>query len=80
MVHYFRHTVLRALHHHTATEHTTEVSTLDSIHQTTGIDWQYAILFPVTSSRIGVNRTVRFKEVWDRRILKERIDVISCQG
>ena len=57
------HTVLSTLHHHAATEHTAEVSTLDGIHQTTCIDRQDTILFPITGFRIGVNRTVRFKEV-----------------
>ena len=42
-----RHTVLGALHHHTATEHTAEVSTLDGVHRTAGIDWQHTILLPI---------------------------------
>ena len=42
-----RHTVLGALHHHTTTKHTAEVSTLDGVHRTAGIDWQHTILFPI---------------------------------
>ena len=35
---FLRHTVLSTLHHHSTTENTAQVSTLDTIHQTTGID------------------------------------------
>ena len=42
-----RHTVLGALHHHTATEHTAEVSTLDGVHRTAGIDRQHTVFFPI---------------------------------
>ena len=75
-----RHTVLRPLHHHTATEHAAEVSTLDGIHQTTGIDRQHTVLLPVTSFRVCVNRAVSLKEVRVRRTFKQRVDIISRQG
>ena len=37
VVHNLRHTVLSTLHHHTTTENTAEVSTLDGVHDTSGI-------------------------------------------
>ena len=43
---HFRHTVLSASHHHTATEDAAEVGTLDTVHQTTGIDGQYTAFLP----------------------------------
>ena len=48
VIHYLWHTVLGTLHHHTATEHATEVGTLDSIQDTTGIDGAHTILFPIS--------------------------------
>ena len=49
-----RHTVLCALHHHTAAEDAAEVGTLDAVHQTTGIDGQHAALFPIACIGIGL--------------------------
>ena len=41
-----RHTVLSTLHHHTTAKDTTEVGTLDGVHDTTGIDGHHTILLP----------------------------------
>ena len=43
----FRHTVLGTLHHHATAEHTTEISTLDGVHRTTGIYGTYTVLLPI---------------------------------
>ena len=82
MIDNLRHTVLCPLHHHTATEDTAEVSTLDGIHQTTGIDGDNTILLPI--NRIGVFLArcwIRKKEI-DFTVLdtfKHRQQVIDGQ-
>ena len=63
IVHHFRHTVPGTLHHHTATKDTTEVSTLDGVHDTTSIDRYHTILLPVAwvghfLARNGHNNTI----------------------
>ena len=47
------HTVLRALEHHTRTKHTTEVSTLNSIQQTTCIDRAETVRLEIVLHLIG---------------------------
>ena len=51
VVYYLRHTVLSTLHHHTAAKDTAEVSTLDGIHDTSGIDGYDTIFLP--NGRVG---------------------------
>ena len=51
MIHDFWYTVLSTLHHHTRTKHTAEVSTLDGVHRTTGIDGTYTVLLPILRIR-----------------------------
>ena len=78
VVHNLWHTVLSTLHHHTTAEHTAEVGSLDGIHQTTRIDRQHTIFLPITSSRIGINRTVTIEHVRICcRTFEKREDIIS---
>ena len=54
IVHLLRHTVLSALHHHTASPHTTEVGTLNGVHQAAGIDGEHSTLLPIGMASIGI--------------------------
>ena len=77
----FGHTVLGALHHHTATEDTAEVGTLDGVHRATGIARKHTVLFPVGAIRrsIGVeHRIIRIPV--NIHALKDRQHLIGCNG
>ena len=70
-----------ALHHHTATEDTAEVGTLDGVHRATGIARKHTVLFPVGAIRrsIGVeHRIVRIAV--NIHALKDRQHFIGCNG
>ena len=56
MIHNLRHTVLCALHHHTAAEYAAEVCTLQGVHRTACIDRNDTVLLPIVGVRIFLSR------------------------
>ena len=82
MVHNLRHTVLCALHHHTATEDAAEVSTLDGVHQSAGIDRDNTILLPIGRIRIFLTCCRISKKnivIIDLDTFKQRQQVVNGQ-
>ena len=69
IIHMLGHAVLGTLHHHAGAEHATEVSTLDAVHQTTGIDGQHTILLPI----LGIGFPFAFIFI----IIKNRSIIVS---
>ena len=57
IVHRLGHTVTSSLHHHTTAKYTTEVSTLDGVHDTTSISRYHTVLPP--DDRVGLQLTYR---------------------
>ena len=82
VIHNLRHTVLCSLHHHTATKDTAEVCTLNGVHQTTGIDRNDTVLFPIEFVRIFLARCRISKkniDISDLDTFKHSQQVVDCQ-
>ena len=84
MIHDFWYTVLSTLHHHTRTKHTAEVSTLDGVHRTTGIDGTNTVLLPIIMIRYSITITIKLCHrnsiinKWSTIIIgKQRQEVVS---